>query len=96
MSIHSHQISKKNEDRVVNFVTSENLVVKSTMFPHCNIHKYAWTSSEGKMHNQVDHILIERGWHSSILEVQSFRGTDCNTDRYLILAKMKETLTVSK
>jgi hypothetical protein len=29
------------------FATSENLVVKSTMFPHCRIHKYIWMSSEG-------------------------------------------------
>ena len=26
--------------RIVNFATSKNLVVKSTMFPHRNIHKY--------------------------------------------------------
>jgi hypothetical protein len=34
----SHQIS--NGVRVVNFVTSKNLIVKSTMFPHRNIHKF--------------------------------------------------------
>jgi hypothetical protein len=28
------------------------------MFPHRNIHKYNWTSSDGKIHNQIDHILI--------------------------------------
>jgi hypothetical protein len=33
--------------RVVNFATSKNLVVKSTMFPHRNIHKYTWTSPDG-------------------------------------------------
>jgi hypothetical protein len=35
-----HEISNDNGVRVVNFATSKNLVVKSTMFPHCNIHKY--------------------------------------------------------
>jgi hypothetical protein len=35
-----HEISNDNEDIVVNFATSKNLRVKSTMFPHCNIHKY--------------------------------------------------------
>ena len=29
-----HQDSKANGVRTVNFVTSKNLVVKSTMFPH--------------------------------------------------------------
>jgi hypothetical protein len=55
-----HQDSNDNCVRVVNFATSEYLVVKSTMFPHQNIHKYTWTSPDGKTHNQIDHILIDR------------------------------------
>jgi len=55
-----HQHSNDNVIRIVNFVTSKNLVVKSTMFPHRNIHKYTWTSPDGKIHNQIDHILIDR------------------------------------
>jgi hypothetical protein len=42
-----HEISNDNGVRVVNFATSKNSVVKSTMFPHCKIHKYTWTSPEG-------------------------------------------------
>jgi len=34
-----HQDSKDNGIRLVNFATSKNLVVNSTMFPHRNIHK---------------------------------------------------------
>jgi hypothetical protein len=51
-----HEISNDNRVRVVNFATSKNLVVKSTVFPHHSIHKYTWTSPDGKMHNQIDHI----------------------------------------
>jgi len=71
-----HQDRKDNEDRLVNFATSKNLVVKSTMFPHRNIHKYTWTSPDGKTQNQTDHTLIDRRWHSSVLYVRSFRGAD--------------------
>ena len=53
-----HQDSNENGVRLVNFATSKNLVVKSTMFPHLNIHKYTWTSPDGKTHNQIDHVLI--------------------------------------
>jgi exonuclease III len=34
-----HEVSNDNGVRVVNFATSENLTVKSTMLPHRNIHK---------------------------------------------------------
>ena len=42
-----HQDSNDNGVRIVNFVTSKKPVVKSTMFPHQNIHKYTWTSPDG-------------------------------------------------
>jgi len=68
-----HQDSNDNGVRIVNFATYKNLVVKSTMFPHRNIHKYTWTSPDRQTHNQIDHVLIDRRWHSSILDVRSFK-----------------------
>jgi len=53
------QDSDDNGVRIVNFATSKKLVAKNTKFPHRNIHKYNWTSPDGKTHNQVDHILID-------------------------------------
>ena len=36
-----------NGNRLVNFVTSENLIVKSTKCQNFNVHKYTWTSPDG-------------------------------------------------
>jgi hypothetical protein len=55
-----HEINNDNGVRLVNVATSKNLRVKSTMFPHRNIHKYTWTSPNGKTHNQMYHILVDR------------------------------------
>jgi hypothetical protein len=64
-----HQDSNDNGVKIVNFATSKNLDVKSTIFPHRNTHKYTWTSPGGKTQNQIDHMLIRKSWHSSILNV---------------------------
>jgi hypothetical protein len=48
-----HEISIDNGVRLVNFATSKNLRLKSTMFPHRNIHKHTWKSPDGKTHNQL-------------------------------------------
>jgi hypothetical protein len=45
--------------RVVNFATSKKSV-KSTMFPDHSIHKYTWTSPDGKIHNQISHIFRDK------------------------------------
>jgi predicted lipase len=90
------QDSNDNGVRIVNFATLKNLLVKSTLFLHRIIHKYTWRSNDGKTHNQIDNILIDRIWHSSILDVRSFRGADCDTDHYLVVAKVRERSTVNK
>jgi len=66
------------------------------MFSHRNIHKYTWTSPDGETHNQIDHVLIDRRWHSSVPDVRSFWGDDCDTDHYLVIAKVRERLAVRK
>jgi hypothetical protein len=66
------------------------------MILYRNIHKYTWAFPDGQTHNQIDHILIDRRWHSSILDVRSFRGADCDTDHYLVVAKVRKRLAVRK
>jgi hypothetical protein len=83
-----HKDSNDNGLRIVNFATSKSLVVKSKVFPYQNIHKYTRTSDDGKTLNQTDHVLMDRRWHSRILDILSFCGTDCDTNHYLVVAKL--------
>ena len=56
-----HQDNNVNGVRIVNFATSKNLGIKSKMLLHQNIQKFTWTSTDGKMRNQIYHILIGDG-----------------------------------
>jgi hypothetical protein len=91
-----HEISNDNGVRLVNFPTSKNIGVKSKMFPHSNIHKYTWTSPDGKTHNQIGNILVDRRRHFNVLDVRSFRAADGDSDHYLVVAKVRERLAVNK
>jgi len=50
----------------------------------------------GKAHCQIDHMLIDRTCHSSILDVRSYRGADCDTDHCLVVAEVRERWAVNK
>jgi endonuclease/exonuclease/phosphatase family metal-dependent hydrolase len=39
-NVNLHEASNDNGVRVVNFATSKNIIVKSTIFPHRDIHKH--------------------------------------------------------
>jgi hypothetical protein len=45
---------------------------------------------------RLNTLLIDMRGHSRILDVRSFRGADCDTDHYLVVAKVRERLAVSK
>jgi hypothetical protein len=86
------------ELRVIKFDTSNNLFVKSTIFPHRDIRTCIWTSPEGKTRNQIGHVLIlvDRIRHSSILDVQSSEGLTVKRKNILWLKSEGERLALSK
>jgi hypothetical protein len=49
-----HEISNDNGVRVVKFGILKTLIVRNTMFTHRNIHKFIWTSPDGKTIRPAD------------------------------------------
>ncbi|KAJ4442895.1 hypothetical protein ANN_04488 [Periplaneta americana] len=59
-----------------------------------NIHCFC--EADGLTHNQIDHILIDKRRHTSIVDIRTFRGADCNSDHYLVIGELRERLSVAK
>lgn len=85
----AHEESNNNGQRVISFAASSSLIVSSTTFPHKNIHKYTWKSPDGRTMNQIDHILIVKRYRSSISNMRSYRGANCDTDHFLAISKFR-------
>jgi hypothetical protein len=47
-------------------------------------------------HNQTDHILKDKIRRLRIIDIRSFRPADCDIGYYLVVARVRETLPVSK
>jgi len=62
------------------------MVIGGTLFQHRNIHKTTWSSPSGATKSQIDHILINRKWRSSLQDVKPYRGADVTSDHNLLVA----------
>jgi hypothetical protein len=92
----SHETTKHIGARVVNFATCKNFLVKCTVFPHRNNHKHNLDHFFGKEAQPSWSGLDGQGRNAGINGVRYFRGTDYDTDHNMVVAKLRETLAVSK
>jgi hypothetical protein len=64
------------------------------MFTHLNIHEHTWTYADRNTSRLINHILIDRRRHLSILDVPSFRELT-DTGHFLVFPKVRERFAVS-
>ena len=51
-------IMNDSGERLCDFCSANGFVITGTNFPHKNIHKLTWGSSDGRTVNQIDHVLV--------------------------------------
>lgn len=91
-----HDISNWNGLRLISFATGKYMMISSTMFPHKKIYKGTRKSPDGVTINQIDLVLIQKRFRSCIRDVRSYRGADCDTDHFLVVANFKLKLQSQK
>ena len=78
-----------NGERLVEFCHSNRCIIGGTIFPHRDIHKLSWRSPDGNTVNQIDHVIVNKKWQRSLLDVKVHRGADVGSDHHLLIAKIR-------
>ena len=78
-----------NGERPLEFCTIYDLVI----FPHQEIHKLTWCSSNERDKNQIDHLMINGTLRGSLQDVRVRRGADVGSDHPLAMPNLKLKLT---
>ena len=84
-------LGKQNEagERLVEFCASNELRIMNTWFEQPKRRLYTWTTPDGKHRNQIDYMLVNKRWKSTIKDVRTRPGADCGTDHELLVATLK-------
>ena len=65
------------------------LVIEKTLFQQHKRRLYTWTSLDGRHRSQIDYILCNQRWRSSIQSEKTRLGADCGLDHELLITKFR-------
>ena len=85
-------------ERLLEFASSNGLVITNTFAPHKKSRRTTWHSFNGEHHNQIDYIMIKKRYRSNvnINKTRSFPGADIGSDHDLVMMTFKIRLKKSE
>ena len=66
---------------LIEFCQENALVMANTLFQQHKRRLYTWTSPDGQLQNQIDYILCNQRWRSSIQSAKTRQGADRKSTR---------------
>jgi hypothetical protein len=87
-----HELSNGTGEMLLEFAIGKNLTVMSTQFQHKRIYKGTWLAPDQMTLNQTDHFMINSKKKDVIENVISLRGTNTDSEHYLLEIIMSQTI----
>ena len=87
---HGEDTRNNNGRRLLEFCQLNNLIITNTFYSHKNIHKYTKEVPSRNEKSIIDYILVQRDNRRAIKDVKVRRGAEIGSDRYLLVATIKE------
>jgi len=84
--------TNKSGIKMIHLAITKGLNVRSTTFPHKDIHKETWYSADSRTANQVDCVLISNRFISAITDIRALRGPDIGSYHNLLKINLKVKL----
>ena len=82
-------IWNESGQRLIEFCQENVLVIANTLFQQHNRRLDTWTSPDGQQQYQIDYILCNQRWRSSIQSAKIRLGEDSGSDHELLIAKFR-------
>jgi len=87
-----HDITSENGEKLVQLAIAHNLEISSAKFKQRRIHIGKRKVPEQDICNQIDRVLISKRRASTITDVRTLRGPNCNSDHYLVRTKIRQRI----
>ena len=93
-----HGLGTRNErgDRLYEFCMANKLVVGNTLFQHHPRRLWTWSSPGDRTRNQIDFIIVQKRWRSTLQNVRTRPSAECGSDHQLLVAKLKVRLKAKR
>jgi len=89
-----HNETNNNGIKMIQFAISNGFNVRRSTFPYKDIHKETWYTVDGRIVNQIDHVLISKRFISAITDIRALRGTDIGSNNNLLKINFRVKLRV--